>query len=445
MPSPPFFEEGKPERKGVNTNMKNKKVFSAIATAALLFNSVGAVFAETTSLVITGNGSGSTNTTTVAVQNATQVVQENTANITNSVNADSSTGSNSANRNTSGAVAIDTGNASTGVAVSNTANSNVAHVDGCCETDASVEISGNGEGSDNDADLTLGTSTGLYQINNADIRNTVNADSSSGNNDAGRNTGGDVTITTGNAETAVLVENTANSNFATLGDGEGAGSVSLRILENGSGSTNDIDLALGHSLELIQDNDASIRNNVDADSETGENDANRNTGGEVMVDTGNASTGVGIDNMANFNFADLDCGCLMEVLAKVAGNGEETENTIEAELVDARAAFQTNDYSCKEYEARGFDFMGGRHGRACNDVDADAESGENEVERSTGDHEGDPSIETGDADTLVDMSTTANSNVLTDGDELELPEFDFDFDFGSNWEFLMAWFHGSSM
>ncbi len=423
----------------------NKKIFSAIATAALLFNSVGAVFAETTSLVISGNGADSSNTTNIEVQHSNSVVQTNTANITNSVNADSSTGSNSANKNTTGAVSIETGDASTGVAITNAANSNVAQQSGCCLEDASIEISGNGADSHNDANLTLGTSTELFQTNVAEIRNDVDADSSTGRNDAYKNTGGDVAVKTGFADTTVLIDNQANSNFARIGGGEGSGAVSMRIMGNGADSNNDIDLELNHSLSLLQDNYADIRNDVDAESETGKNEADRNTGGEVMIETGDAATGVGIDNMANFNVADLDCGCLLDIEAKVAGNGADSENEIEAKLVDDRLAFQSNDYSCEGQEVYGLRGFGGGHKNACNDVDADATSGDNEVNESTGEADGDPSVMTGDADTLVDLSTSANSNVLSDGGDFEMPEFDFDFDFGSNFGFMWAWFHGMSM
>jgi len=420
-----------------------KKVFSAIATAALLFNSVSAVFAETTSLVITGNGADSENTTNVSVQSTNSVVQDNTANITNTVNASSSTGYNDANKNTGGDVKVETGDASTGVSVSNTANSNVAQVNGCCDTNASVEISGNGADTDNTANLDLGTDTQVFQTNEANIKNNVWAGSDTGYNDANKNTGGNVTIKTGDADTTVLIDNKANSNLAKVGDGSGAGSVSLRILGNGADSENTINLDLNRSLVLEQDNYASIRNNVDASSESGNNDAKENTGGNVKVETGDASTGVGIDNLANFNVADLNCGCLLDVLAKVAGNGADSENTINAKLVDDRLAFQTNDYSCGGYDLPSWGFESLSYGKkACNDVNADSSTGDNQVKESTGSvFGGDPTVKTGDASTLVETSTTANSNVLSDGTGLELPGVDFNFDFGVNWSLLWAFFH----
>jgi hypothetical protein len=417
-----------------------KKLLSAIATGALLFNSVVPVFAETTSLVISGNGADSDNTVSVEVVSSTTVTQANTADISNNVDANSSTGGNEANKNTGGTVKVDTGDASSAVSVENTANSNIAKVDGCCASSADVEISGNGADSDNEANLGLTTETKVFQNNVAEIKNRIDADSSSGGNEANKNTGGDVKVETGNATTGVLIMNKANSNIAEIGGG-GAGSVSLKILGNGADTDNNIGLTLARSLSLTQDNKADISNKVEADSKTGKNEAEENTGGNVKIDTGDASTGVAIDNIANFNYADLDCGCLMDVLAKVAGNGADSDNSIKAGLVDGRLIFQTNLYSCGE-QPRGC--CGGGE-KACNDVDADSSTGGNEIEESTaGVYGGDPSVETGNADTYVETSTTANSNVLSNGASYELPEFDFGFDFGVgvNWAAMWAWFMG---
>ncbi|MBI3443342.1 hypothetical protein HY008_01600 [Candidatus Woesebacteria bacterium] len=430
-----------------------KKVASVIAGGALLLNMALPVLAQsTTSLVITGNGADSDNTENVTIQSSTTVVQDNTAKISNDVDASSDTGNNDANKNTGGDVTVQTGDASTAVAVSNEANSNVADVNGCCSVDAWVEISGNGADSDNDASLKLKTDTSVFQTNDAKIKNDVDADSDTGSNDAEKNTGGDVTIATGDADTAVVISNKANSNWAQIGNGGGNGSVSLRILGNGADSDNTINLSLARSLTLVQDNFADIKNKVDADSDTGNNDANKNTGGDVTIETGDASTWVGIDNLANFNWADLNCGCLLDVSAKIAGNGWKSDNDINATLSDSKAAFQTNDFVCGKdgHDGWGLDLVDGwdhhpKHKKACNDVDADSDTGSNDAEKNTGFHEGDPTlIETGDAETLVEVATTANSNVLSEGSGPEFPEFDFDFDFdfGSNWALWWGWLGG---
>jgi hypothetical protein len=435
------------------TNLQ-KKIASAVATGAMLLNGALPVLAtDGTSLVITGNGAKSDNDIAVTQVTTTTVTQSNVANISNNVKADSNTGNNDASKNTGGGVLIDTGHAATGVAISNTANSNVLELDGCCEQDVDVEISGNGYRSDNDAALVLTNNTDVFQNNYAKIKNNVDADSNTGRNDANMNTGGDVEVYTGDATTSVLIANKANSNVASIGDGAGSSSVSLKILGNGAESDNDINLNLARSLNLVQNNYADIQNKVDADADTGKNDANMNTGGDVLIDTGDATTVVGIDNMANFNFADLNCGCLLDIVAKVAGNGYDSDNTIAATLVDSRAVFQTNEYVCgrggqPQYglDLFRFPFGGGYHEKACNDVDADSDTGHNDADKNTGGvYGGDPAVYTGDALTAVDIENTANANILTESsgpDFPELPDFDFDFNLGVNWALLWAWFAG---
>jgi len=136
---------------------------------------------------ISGNGSDSNNTAEVQQQTNTTVVQNNTANISNNVEAFADTGNNDANRNTGGDVSIDTGDASTLVGVSNTVNSNEAEVGGCCNLDTDILIADNGAGSDNDVHLKQRNNTAVYQDNWASIKNKVTADSFTGGNDANRN------------------------------------------------------------------------------------------------------------------------------------------------------------------------------------------------------------------------------------------------------------------
>ena len=77
-----------------------------------------------------------------------------------------------------------------------------------------IEISGNGAGSDNFSTVSQNTTTSVTQTNNANVTNTVNADAKTGGNDANFNTGGDVTIDTGDATVKADIKNSLNSNAA---------------------------------------------------------------------------------------------------------------------------------------------------------------------------------------------------------------------------------------
>src|SRR3990167_7594248 len=124
-------------------NKLSIKIATAVSSAALVVSSFATPLLATT-VEISGNGSDSDNTVSVEQTNKTEVNQNNTANISNNVNVSSNTGDNKAEDNTGGDVSIDTGDSSANVTVTNSANSNQASVNGCCPTDTSVKIAGNG-------------------------------------------------------------------------------------------------------------------------------------------------------------------------------------------------------------------------------------------------------------------------------------------------------------
>lgn len=417
-------------------NKFNKQLLSVFATGAVLLNTISPVFAETT-IEISGNGADSTNKAYVDMDKSTNVVQSNSADVYNKVDADANTGDNSAKKNTGGDVSIETGDATTDVKVENTLNSNTASVDCCAAGDVDVLISGNGAGSNNKADLDVNQekgsqySTGVFQTNTAEVKNKVYTDADTGDNKAKENTGGDVSIKTGDAEATVNVSTAANANWAKVGGGDNqGGTLSMRILGNGADSTNKIYLDFDNVIALQQDNAADVYNKVDADANTGDNSAKENTGGEVSIETGDATTDVGIDNMVNFNWADVDCGCLFDVLAKVAGNGADSYNKIKADFDDELLVFQGNCVN-----------ENGSPRKDCevdNKVYTDADSGDNKAKENTGDPGSDPSITTGDAEATVDVNNAGNSNVYGSQTPSDWPEFDFNFNVSLSWSQLLA-------
>lgn len=392
-----------------------KKFFSALASGALLLNVVTPVAAEST-LQITGNGANSTSNVNVELEQQTTVVQSNSAVVTNNIDADAKTGGNTADYNTGGDVTIWTGDADTDVSVANLLNKNVATVDCCDLGDFDVLISENGAESDNQIDLTVNEEEGgteVFQENLAVVTNNVDADAKTGGNSTGWNTGGDVAIRTGTADTSVEVLTAANANFATIGgEEEGGGELSMRIIGNGAYSDNSIAVELEHQLTVVQENLAVVTNNIDADAKTGYNDADYNTGGDTTILTGDADTDVTVDNWLNFNAADVNCFCLFsDLLAKIDGNGYESDNQIDADLDDVLEVFQGG-------EGPGNDAV------LTNNVDGDSKTGYNGTDWNTGDPDGDPIVLTGNADSVTDVYNAANMNVYGDFG------LEFDWDFG---------------
>ena len=391
------------------TNLK-RQLFSVVAAGSLLVSVATPVLAADTNIQITGNGAGSNNYATVSQTNSNTVSQSNNANVTNNVTSNANTGNNSAGFNTGGDVTVKTGDATTKANVSNSLNSNAAQVAGCnCEGDTNVKVSGNGAYSDNLVTLKDTNVNSVGQTNNANVTNNVDNNAKTGGNDANSNTGGDVVVVTGNAKAEANVKTVANSNSAVIGGGAGAGnsSASFVISGNGAGSDNWIAATLTNANTIAQTNNANVTNDVDSNAKTGYNDAGFNTGGDVVIATGNAWSGAKVDNMVNFNSANLDCGCVTDVTAKIEGNGanphsgwdwwwNQPENGITLDLVNANSVGQGNAANLN------------------NDVEADAKTGGNDAFSNTGSvtNNDDPAIITGDATNMTDVSNSGNVNTV---------------------------------
>lgn len=410
-----------------------KQLAGALATGLLVANMLAPVaYAGDNGINFeeSGNGAESKSAINAAVANTTVVKQSNTASVTNNSESKANSGGNDANYNTGGDVFVKTGKATSDVEIANKLNTNVAKIK-CCEPNSTdVKVSGNGYMSENDVNLSQANTNAVEQENDAKVLNDVDSKANSGWNDANYNTGGDVTVLTGPAHAGADVYTHANTNLAQIGGGHQGGNdggVSLLISGNGAESDNDISLALYKANSIAQANVANVTNDVDAKANSGKNDANSNTGGEVAILTGKADAHVGVDNELNFNWADIDCGCVTDLSAKIAGNGYDSENEINASLANTQAGAQDNLASL------------------LNEVDAKAKTGYNDAKYNTGDPGDDPAVMTGDAQSNTWVENSSNWNVFGDGNMLPnpMPEVDFDFDF--DWSGFMSWwaFHSS--
>lgn len=404
-----------------------KKVLAALSAGTLFLSLASPAMADT-SLVITGNGASSDNTVEVQTNHNTTVVQNNNAVVTNNVSANSSTGTNDANQNTNGGVLVKTGDATSNVTVQNMLNSNRAAVDCCTSNSASATISGNGANSDNkielgDAHRRIEQTSGIsvYQTNAAEVANAVDSNATTGKNDANQNTGGTVGVVTGDASNTVHVATVANENVAQVGGQGQGGDLSANILGNGAESDNKVELRLNNDVNLVQNNLAEVVNEVKADSKTGHNDTNQNTGGDSLVATGNASADVTVDNMVNFNWASVDCGCLQDLTAKIGGNGADTYNKIEYKPKTDLSVFQGVDSSAL----------------LSNDVGSNAKTGKNDLNQNNGGIGSDPALLTGDSNSSASVENTGNTNLYG----VSLPEIPWDFQFQFDWSSLLGLLH----
>ncbi len=285
----------------------NKKFgFLYILTYLMAFVVGATPTARALELVISENGSGSSNEVNTTVDQTTTVQQTNEASVANDVAVDSNTGGNEASSNTGGGVAIDTGNVSQNVSVETAVNSSIVDL-GCCPEDSSAVISGNGSDSTNTIDINQTNTINLTTNQSATVTNNINGSANSGENTANNNTGGNVSIDTGNIwVTGGIVNGPING--SSINASAGAGGFLASISGNGAGSTNSINASFNNPTYASTDFFARIRNFVNWDLNTGRNSANGNTAGAVSITTGDIFFDFFIKNgPINFGLIDIDC------------------------------------------------------------------------------------------------------------------------------------------
>lgn len=196
----------------------------------------------------TGNGSGSTNTSDILLNNETNADFNNIANIDNNLIIDAETGENTTNGNTGGSNSIDTGDVFVNAEVLNVANINSL-------------------GGDEPLWLLLVNNMGTW---------------------------------TGQIVGALTGQNYTGSEGLVFYVDEN-GEVLAQNSANGSGSTNDASIAQTNTQDTTINNTANLVNNVNINANTGNNHANNNTGGTSEIETGDVNVAASIINFVNTN------------------------------------------------------------------------------------------------------------------------------------------------
>ena len=286
---------------------KSRALPLSLALFAILLQ-LAANFVRADEIVISGNGSESSNEVIIQSSQTTTVTQENNADISSNVEMSSNTGGNTIENNTGGGVGVVTGDAIENLEIENSVNS--SSVEGpCCPSDISAEISGNGEESTNNIAIENQAAINISISQTANVEINVQGTANTGENKANDNTGGSVLIDTGNIFVAGGINNGPINVYSVTG-GLGGQDVSIKVSENGSGSTNLITLLLNDLANLNVNNSAEITNDVSWDLNTGKNEANGNTGGDVTIKTGDIFFDFFIEN-GPINVGGITWGCCL--------------------------------------------------------------------------------------------------------------------------------------
>lgn len=167
-----------------------------------------------------------------------------------------------------------------------------------------AEISDNGSSARSRIEAMRSRMTSYKQVSNFEAVNDVVVESNTGGNDANRNTGGDVSVSTGDVDTTVTILNHGSSNELLADDcGCEEDDVDVLISNNGERSRNYVKIKNRTRNERTQRSNFTPLNLLGMYGDTGYNRANSNTGSDSMVDveTGDVMTDVYIENMGGSN------------------------------------------------------------------------------------------------------------------------------------------------
>lgn len=382
--------------------MTKQNLLTRIAGAAgagiIAFNAIVPALAGFT-ITIGGNGAGSENEVEFDQETNTTIVQENDVEIENKIDMDANTGDNEIEKNTGGDIELNTGDIDQSAEVTNSAGVNTAVLDSCgCELDLEVVIEKNGADSENEVEIDIETTKELFQENDVEVENKVDVDGDTGDNEVEENTNGDIKLTTGDVDQSVKLSTEAGANGADLGSSEGGATLTVEISENGADSENEVELDFDLETLVVQNNEVEVENDVDLDADTGDNEVEENTGGDIDVETGDVDQTVEVWNEAGVNAIVADVCCDLDGSVTIEKNGADSENEFELWWDVVTEFFQGGE----EKEDR--------HGEDIEletDVDLDGDTGDNEVEKNTGDD-----LTTGDVDQEVTVGNEAGMNAI---------------------------------
>lgn len=252
-----------------------------------------------------------------------------------------------------------------------------------------ITITGNGEGSSSEVNISSNSETNIQQSNTADITNNVNTTADTGNNTANNNTGGNNDITTGDASQTTNITNDANTSIVdqsccltpTPSD-------SITISGNGANSSNNAAETSTSQTTVVINQNATLTNTIIEKANTGNNSADNNTG-NVFIQTGNIFSTTNINNdSVNSAHASVGNNSGNNADIKISNNGSGSDNNVTFEKNNNSKISITN-YSDIQ-----------------NNITSDLNTGNNHANGNTGD----VAIRTGDIISSINILNDANDS-----------------------------------
>lgn len=169
-----------------------------------------------------------------------------------------------------------------------------------------------------------------------------------------------------------------------------AETIHLEVSGNGEGSVNEVSSESSTETSIEQSNEANISNDVDIDSNTGENQASGNTGEQTEISTGDVANEVLVTNQTNTSSVQTECCDQTNTELIIQNNGDSSINTIES------SSTQTTEVSVNQ------------EATITNNINGTSNTGNNQANNNSGDVE----INTGNIETSSFVSNSGNDSIL---------------------------------
>lgn len=102
----------------------------------------------------------------------------------------------------------------------------------------------------------------------------------------------------------------------------------ITIADNGNNSTNNVGVTNNDTTNVTQTNVMSVSLDINSKAGTGGNQANNNNGGNVIIDTGNATSNVTVAVEGGSNKVTLPCACSnADDTVDIKNNGNNSNNS----------------------------------------------------------------------------------------------------------------------
>ncbi len=303
-----------------------KKILAFILLSLLITTRPLLVSADSIQLEITGNGSDSDSSVHLETTQDTTVVQTTNTQINNDVDTTADTGNNQIQDSTASDTSLNTGDITTTTDITNSGNSNSAHLDTCCgDQGTTIAIADNGAGSANLVDSTSTTQTTLVQDNTVTINNVIITKANTGGNSITDSTASTISLATGDIHHQTTIDNHVNSNSTNLTTG-GNSQLVVTIKHNGAGSTNSITVTENADTQYFSTNLSHINNHLTSILNTGSNTISGNTGVQIALTTGDIFSLTTISNWINRTYADISDCCGHDDPTDPSGDPDPTDD-----------------------------------------------------------------------------------------------------------------------